>query len=997
MTNVPNAPRHLMRDVGGMAYAKGSGRWPHVSMDMLRDLRERAPILAPIHSARHYQIRRLCQRWPGKKGTVGYRIVHKNHHEHDAVQPDYIKPFIEKFEGMLERPSPSYCKTTGAFMTMLWEDLATINRPVVEIIRSAVDPKRIVQFRPVDGGIIWPTLLWIEQWKKEHPNWRMGYDMKQLALEDEVDVVSAALDFDLHGAEWVLVRDGIAEQAYPRDKLIVAPIENRTDIRWVGYPPSHVEQAIHLIAGFISTFDYNASFFCATDQLVTTEHGLVRLSALVGKKFRIWNGRDWRPATAYETGPKPVVRTRLWNGLELRTSQEHRFRTIPADSETGEPEWRQQRHLEPGDTLLVDYAVSDPPLDYDVALVGEEYKSAVEWGRDWTPTTAIVDDLEFWEMIGFALGDGYWPDLTKRAGAVQWMQIFPHYAKDEALFDRFMKVCARHGINADTRTINKHQTRTDGANGYPVIQICHRTFIEWLSDLGFQASCYGRRVPDALYQLPANIRAAVMRGLFSADGHRARHVTGYCTPTLASSQPAFRTDIVTCMWSLGVAANEVGTGWDRGKTIIVAQDVPAFVERIGYLQDYKNESLTRSDKSATRWDRLHPAVSTWVADSFKQSDAWAAASSRDRSLVYAALSRGMRISRPRALNLLAQAGVEPPEALHYCHVPVDVLDAEPAEQEMMFDVEVFDDEHLFLLNHVGVHNTKGMMAEILLGLPADLHADDVDAFVDMFREATQGVQNAWQPPILPLEGDKQIQVIDLKKNNTEMGFETWLSLLVAFICAEYRMDTSTIGAKPWEGGAAPKLSEGNRTEEIALAKEEGLQGDITHLNENIINVLARRCHPDLKCIWEYGDFDPVKEVNIYEIRSRMDMTRNEVRLEQGLQPRGFWVPLEEYDDLSDEDQSKYDQNVWNWTTDEVFASAMQQKAMMDAGGAEGLPAGDGFGGNGGGAGGDGFGGEEDGFGGSAPNGGAEQPEEPAQTEPMNKGRTTVVHVHDTRF
>ena len=153
MTRVPNAPRHLMRDVGGMAYAKGSGRWPHISLDMLRDLRERTPILQPIMRARGYQVRRLSVRWPGRRGTVGYRVVHKDHNEHDAIQPKYIKPYIQRFQGMMENPAPSYgCNTTGAMMTQLMEDFQTINRPVMEVIHSAVDPRRVVQFRAVAVG-----------------------------------------------------------------------------------------------------------------------------------------------------------------------------------------------------------------------------------------------------------------------------------------------------------------------------------------------------------------------------------------------------------------------------------------------------------------------------------------------------------------------------------------------------------------------------------------------------------------------------------------------------------------------------------------------------------------------------------------------------------------------------------------------------------------------------------------------------------------------------
>lgn len=526
VTSVPSTPRHMLRDAGGVAVAKGHGRWPAVTMELLREKRYMAPILQPIHQARQYQIRRLSQPWPGKPGTVGLRVVHKNHIRHHATQPESIQPFIARFERLLWSPAPSYgYKTLGNAVGALMEDLLTLNRPVVEKIPSVLDPRRIVQWQPVDGATIWPTLMWVEKWKAENPQWSVGYDVGRLSDEDTLDIVSASLEHDLFGAEYCLVREGILEAVYPPDRLIVNPIRNVTDIRFAGYPPSHVEVALSLISAFISTFDYNASYF-----------------------------------------------------------------------------------------------------------------------------------------------------------------------------------------------------------------------------------------------------------------------------------------------------------------------------------------------------------------------------------------------------------------------------------------------------------TKGMLAEFILGLPADLHDDDVDAFVNMFREATQGV--AWRPPIIPLpHGKDTITKIDLKGTNTEMGFEIWLSLLVALCTAVYRMHPSTVNAKTWDGGQKATISEGNETAEIGLAQEEGLQGDMQHLIEGTLNELARTCHPDLIVIAEYGNFDPQKEAQIYEIRGRTDLSRNEIRIERGEEPWGFFLTPSELKTASPEDQAKHNDNPWNWPTDPTFANAIsaakqreQQEKMMAMGqqpGGQGQgPDADGYD--------DGFGGKNDGFGGNTP-------------------------------
>lgn len=570
ISSVPSTPRNMLRDAGGVAVGKGHSR-AGVTHEYLREMRELAPILQPIHQARQYQTRVMSQKWNGQKGRVGLRIVHKDHLEHDARPPDSIKAHIERFERVFWTPAPAYnIRTLSTAGTLLMEDLLTINRPVVEKIPSAVDPRRIVQWRPVDGALIWETMSWVEKWCANNPRWNSGYESARLTDADRINIVSHRLHHDLHGAEYCLVRDGILEAVYPPGRLLVAPIQNRTDITWAGYPPSHVQQALKLIGAFISTFDYNASLF-----------------------------------------------------------------------------------------------------------------------------------------------------------------------------------------------------------------------------------------------------------------------------------------------------------------------------------------------------------------------------------------------------------------------------------------------------------TKGMLAEFILGLPGDMHDDDVDAFVEMFREASQGVGNAWRPPIIPLpHGGDTITKIDLKNTNTEMGFEIWLSLLISLCSAVYRMDPSTINAKPWNAGKSPGLSEGNRTEEIDLAREEGLQGDIGHLCEHIYTPLAQSAHPDLIVIAEYGNYDPMKEAQVYELRGKTDMTRNEIRLENGLTPRGPWLSDDEYKTAPPEKQKAHDENLWNMPTDPGFTGAFnqgkmrEQQAMMGPPGGQqaGAPAGPNDGHD------DGYGGKDDGFGGTlathdpapygtpAPPGAPPKPpsipKAPGATAGMQKATPITVFVHD---
>jgi hypothetical protein len=507
VTQVPNTPRNMFREVGGMAVSKGHSRWETMSLEGLRRMRDRSPLLNSIHQARHFQVRHMSRKWSGKKGTVGLRVCHVDHTERDAIPPEGFDRYIDTFEHILRAPAPSYnVRTTSDLLVPLWEDLATINRPAVEKLRSAVDPNRIVGFRPVDGGILWPTLAWVEKWQRDNPSWAPLYARRNYSDSEILELLAEAMGHDLRYVDYVLVRDGVVERTYSARDIVIFPMVNRTDITYAGYPPSHAEAAAEAVMAFLTTWEFNAGQF-----------------------------------------------------------------------------------------------------------------------------------------------------------------------------------------------------------------------------------------------------------------------------------------------------------------------------------------------------------------------------------------------------------------------------------------------------------TRGMMADTLIALMGDVWTESVDSFIDEFREASMGVRNAHTPMFLELPSEGTIQQIDLKKTANEMGFETWASLVVAFACADYRIDPTTINAKPWQGGNGAHLGGENREKEIALAKEEGLQGDLGFILESGIDILAMDCHPDLRVVAEYGDYDPKKEVEVYEVQLRTYRTRNEIRVEDGLDPVGFWVATrKEYIALTPEEQQRYDENPWNMPTDQGYAGqinqarmARQQQQQPGAPGAQ--PPADGFG------------------------------------------------------
>ena len=484
ISSVPSTPRHIYRDAGGVGMRKGAGRFETFPFEALRRVRERSPYVQMIHSTRHIQIAHFCKRWSGKLTEVGYRVVHKNHLEHDAKPPESIKPFIRRFENLLAKPCPRYeVNNLAALLVPLWDDFATINRPVVEILRSVWDKNHIVGFRPVDGNLIWPTMIWLEKWMADNPRFFGDRDPDDLSPDAALHLINEIVGHDVRTADYCVVREGILEGVFDSRNLIVAPRYNRTDIQMAGYPPSYVEQAIEFVLSAMNTHEFNSALF-----------------------------------------------------------------------------------------------------------------------------------------------------------------------------------------------------------------------------------------------------------------------------------------------------------------------------------------------------------------------------------------------------------------------------------------------------------TRGFLSEFMLAVIGEYSDEAVDVFVDGLRDASMGIESAHNVPILALPDEGDIRKIDLKPPPKDMAYETWQSLLLTGHAGIYRMDMSELGMKPWDGGKSGALSAPSRADEIKSAKEEGLGADLDHLAENVLTPLAQTCHPDLRVIWHWGNHDPKAEAEIAEIRGRVHVTRNELRLQDGQRPMGFWLPQEEYEKASDEDKQKYEENPWNWPTDSGFAQAMQAKA-----------------------------------------------------------------------
>jgi hypothetical protein len=264
MTSLPMTPRFIPRSVGGAVTKESMGRggFRGFSFDMLRLLAYQSPLLEAVISARLHGVKHFAKRYSGGKDAVGFRIVHEEQHNPEVdvkkLYPDAAER-CKSWQRKFNRPHPIYCPSFSDFCLKLTSDILEINRPAVEVLYDIEAEEMVMQFQPVDGALILPTLNYLEQFREEHPN-LFGFPSAD-PLDQLFQVFWNSRRLDLSSYEHVVVRDGAVENAYRPGRLILCPMNTVTNINFAGFPPSLVERAAIGVLAFDNAFAYNSSYF----------------------------------------------------------------------------------------------------------------------------------------------------------------------------------------------------------------------------------------------------------------------------------------------------------------------------------------------------------------------------------------------------------------------------------------------------------------------------------------------------------------------------------------------------------------------------------------------------------------------------------------------------------------------------------------------------------------------------------------------------------------
>ena len=249
---------------------------------------------------------------------------------------------------------------------------------------------------------------------------------------------------------------------------------------------------------------------CVTgDMLVATEAGLQPIGGLVGQLPRVvgLDGELHRTARVIETGVQPVYRLRTQSGYELKLTADHRVWTIEhGDVAASE--------LEPGDT---------------VQLLGAPFGLA-------TLETSIA------EYVGLMLGDGsigqdgvasltLAQDDGERAIAARIADVVNHFPRERGkstvhVTERSSTVAVVTGARAVRETLQRYAVLHERSAG--------------------------KRLTDHALKLDRPAMAAMLRGLFTADGTVANYADKSHYVALDSSSLDLLSQVQQVLLSFGI-------------------------------------------------------------------------------------------------------------------------------------------------------------------------------------------------------------------------------------------------------------------------------------------------------------------------------------------------------------------------------------------------------------------------------------------------------------
>jgi ribonucleoside-diphosphate reductase alpha chain len=321
------------------------------------------------------------------------------------------------------------------------------------------------------------------------------------------------------------------------------------------------------------------------DQRVMTDKGLIRIGdlvsrAAVGETFAVYTNDvtseieptrrvvSTTPSRYMVTGTNEIVELRFSDGSRLRCTPKHRLWTANRGYVRAEDIVDDDRIVRSFEYAARPYASWELPRTAVDSANSFASRSVLTLPEKW--------DEELAHYLGWMLGDGC---VTKQAVVT----IYGNDADRDAHLERHRALIARLTGFAPTPS-----TQT---NGTTQLRVTRGAFVAFVRALGFAAGrAADKLLPECVFEMPEQILAAFLRGLFDADGcvvDQAAKGSRYVG--LGSRSEAMLLGVQETLASLGMRSRLCETGTKSasfahqrkdGSIAVYGSDGPSFDLRI---------------------------------------------------------------------------------------------------------------------------------------------------------------------------------------------------------------------------------------------------------------------------------------------------------------------------------------------------------------------------------------------------------------------------------
>lgn len=701
------------------------------------------------------------------------------------------------------------------FVRKIMQDSLSIDQLAFEITRTR--GQELHQFKAIDGSMIRFLDTVDPNYAHQFDQYRYkGYLPKYCQVFDQQIVFNKQLNTYVMYYPWEL-GFGIRNVG--------------TDIWQNGYGRSELESLIEIITYILNGVQYNGNFFkngsnpkgfikmngpntnqtqlndfkqkwrqmltgvdncLAGDSLLVLKNiGVTSIEDFLNgsqeKEAIIWTGKNFEYGRVYKTGLKKKCTLTLANGLSITSSDNHKFKVV---SDSGIIEWKERKDLKVGDFVLCN-------------------KKPVEGTRKFYYKGKVVEN-DLFEILGWLTGDGYIDNGESRR---KRMELFYHSEKELHIREQHLCVLNRYGINAKSQDYCRSFDQIESckkvygfksvADKYCKIGIFDADFYEFLIGIGFTCSHVGKVIPPMIHDIDSESRCAFLRGFFSADGSVVSEGLGVRI-TISSDLLRYQTRMLLISEGIQCSIEEYHSKTrlrksDKKGIHLLVKDRREFYERIGFLQPHKQLGHDYKKNYSTMFS-LHPEMGKLEAKKMRVElyRRWVFGESgcvSDQRLTtdLHRISIGKdKCSYQRLTGIAERIGYKlHDEFSEFWFSPIVELSSFD-EEIPMYDVEIYDNKHQFIVNGMLTHNSHK----------------------------------------IPIFAGLDLEWVDLQKGNRDMEFDNWTKFLIVLLCSVYRIDPSELGFQFKE--AANLFGQQGQRERLDHSKQKGLYPLLIFL-QDIIN------------------------------------------------------------------------------------------------------------------------------------------------------------------